>query len=474
MALLDLPNELLDRIVEFSLPEGFENLATTCKRIYAQCTPFMKRYNELHSRFRYFQYQEDDLVAASDLIDLIATDPSVARYIRNANFKIDSRFIAHRRTCGHSPKSVPSIEDGGPVVQLFAESTHLQRAGLDWREFYAAFAEDVRTERYSQHGSAFLLTLLVNVVDLTLPCSWDPNAATKQLLHLLVDDAKQSSLSSSSLRSVTRLHWDNSEELGLNWASSLLALPDLKFFGAPFSFAVGEIPDSLAFGGSPNMAERLSEAYLYSCCMDEVGITDLLKHTPSLTKLHYSHVSKHGRLPLEWDICKFINSIAREAGSHLIELSVRIVDQGTLILPGKASACFQKLTKFEFPLDYVMCNIDTVDGTGNIATPFLRFFDYSIDPFVYDLLPESLTHLSLLRFDTTRAHDKALGTLFRHFRVLRKSHLRNLRELHVARGMNGEEAYNQQCYKIATEAGHVGVYVHLEWGDHSRTTGWYQ
>ncbi|PVH92116.1 hypothetical protein DM02DRAFT_701475 [Periconia macrospinosa] len=472
MALLNLPNELLDLIVEFSLPEGFENFAMTCKKIHAQCTPFMKRHNDLHSQFRHFQYWKDDFVAASDLIDLIATDPSVARYIRKADFRIDSRFIEHRRASGHSSKPLPSIEDGGPVVQLFAESTHLQRAGLDWREFYSAFAEDVRMERYSQHGSAFLLTLLVNAVDLALPCSWDPNAATKQLLDLHVDDAKQSSLSSSSLRSVTDLRWDNPRGVGLSWASYLIALPHLKTFGAPFSFAVGEIPDSLAFRGSPSMAERLSEAYLYNCWIDDVGITDLLKHTPSLTKLHYSHAVNYDRLPLEWDMCKFINSIAREAGSHLIELSVRILDLDTVILPGKASACFQKLAKFQFPLDYVMGNVDTVGATGNTATPFLRFFDYSVDPFIHGLLPESLTHLALLRLNPTPGHDKALGTLFRHFRALRKYQLRNLRELHVARGMIKDETYSQQCDKIATEAGRAGVDVYLEHGNHCRTPGW--
>ncbi|TVY94303.1 hypothetical protein LAWI1_G001145 [Lachnellula willkommii] len=479
MALANLPHELLDIIIEYSLPQSFENLATTCKRIYARCTPFIQRHNELRSRFRHFVYHahaRDSLVAASDLISLIAADPIVARYIRIANLVEDSKFLSHLRVRGEPPKSVPSIEDGGATVQLFANSTYLRRARLDWREYYSTFAEDVREMRYSQHGSAFLLTLLADTENLTIPSSWKPNAATNQLLDVLAQEAQQSCFLSSGLRSVTTflgsLSRSETENWGLSWASPFLALPHLKSFSGPGSFAVGENPTSLAFRGSPHIADTLEAAHLGGCCIDDVGISDFLKHTPRLKTLRYSHSTQHDHLPLDWDICKFINAVAREAGSHLIELSVKILELRGSILPGKASTrSFQKLEKFEFPLKLVTCNINAAGVTGNIATSLQCFFNGSLDPFVRDLIPPSVTHLSL-KSEGMGPHDKALDALFRHFRAVRRSQLPNLQEVHIACKQEADNAYKQQCNKIVAEGGREGVVVHLHAYEYSGGLNW--
>ncbi|KAF2241524.1 hypothetical protein BU26DRAFT_172519 [Trematosphaeria pertusa] len=469
MALMALPNELLDVIVEYSLSWSFENLATTCKRIYALCTPFIKRHNELRSRFRHFGYYahaRDSLVAASDLISLIAADPIVARYIRTANLVEDSKFLPHLRV-REPPKSVPSIEDGGVIVQLFANSTYLRRARLDWRKYYSTFAEDVREMRYSQHGSAFLLTLLGDAENLTIPNSWKPNAATTRLLHVLIKEAKQPSFlsSSSALRPVTNfrgsLSRTGTENVGLSWAHPFLALPHLTSFSGPGFFATGENPRSLAFGGSPYVADRLEAAHLSCCCIDDVGITDFLKHTPRLKTLSYSHSTKHVDRPPDWDICKFINTVAREAGSHLIELEVAICKLRGSILPGKASTRgFQKLQKFEFPQELVMCNFNAAGVTGNIATSLQRLFNGSLDPFVRDLIPTSVTHLALMS-NGMGPYDKALDALFRHFRAVRRSQLPDLQHVWINLQQEADNVYKQQCNKIVAECDREGVVVHL-------------
>jgi hypothetical protein len=480
MALTNLPHELLDIIVEYSLPQSFENLAMTCKRIYARCIPFIKRHNELRSRFRdfvYYAHARDTLVAASDLINLIAADPIVARYIRTANLVYDSRFLSHLRVRGEPPKSVPSIEDGGAIVQLFANSTYLQRAGLDWRRYYSTFAEDVREMRYSQHGSAFLLTLLCDTENLTIPSSWRRSGATDQLLDVLVEDAQQSCFLSCGLRSVTSvlgssLSRSETEKSGLSWAHPFLALPHLKSFSSLSSLAVRENRRSLAFRGSRHIADTLETAHFGGCCIDDVGITDFLKHTPRLKTLRYSHSTQHSHLPPDWDICKFINAVAREAGSHLIELSVTILELRGSILPGKASTrSFQKLEKFEFPLKLVTCNINAAGVTGNIATSLQCYFNGSLDPFVRDLIPPSVTQLSL-KSDGMGPHDKALDALFRHFRAVRRSQLPNLQEVHIACKQEADNAYKQQCNKIVAEGDREGVVVHLHAYEYSGGLNW--
>lgn len=467
-------------IIEYSLPHSFDNLARTCKRIYTRCAPFIKRHNKLRFRFRKFGYwahERDSLVAASDLIGIIAADPIVARYIRVANLVDDSRFLRHvRARVDPSPKSVPSIEEGGDIVQLFANSTHLQRAGLDWREYYSTFAEDVREMRYSQHGTAFLLTLLGDTEILTIPSSWQPNAATDQLLDVLVTEAKKPSFLSSGLRPVTTfqgsLSRSETENWGLSWASTFLALPHLKLFDSPCSFSVGGSPTSLAFRNSTHNAEALEAAHLGGCCIDDVGITAFLKHTPCLKTLRYSHNTLYDYQPPDWDMCKFINAVAREAGSHLLEFSVKIQQLRGSILPGKASTRnFQKLEKFEFPLKLVVCNINAAGITGNMATSMQRLFNASLDPLVRDLIPTSVTHLSL-KSDGKGPHDRALDALFRNFRAVRTAQLPNLQEVHIACKQEADKAYKQQCNKIVADGDQEGVSVHLDTSDHFEVIKW--
>lgn len=170
MSLTSLPVELLEHIVRCTLPEGFEGIALTCKKIHAVCAPFIKHHNELRSRFHNFTYYENTsewihtIRTAYDVITRIAVEPIVARYIRHADFEQDSRF-----TKGRPRQLLVDLHSGGAVQRLWANSTDLKQAGLDWREFESEVEKDLVAIRYSQHAAAFLLTLLPNVESLKLP-----------------------------------------------------------------------------------------------------------------------------------------------------------------------------------------------------------------------------------------------------------------------------------------------------------------
>lgn len=467
MALTNLPGELLDMIVEYSMPESFENLAVACKRIHARCLPFVKRHNELCSHFRDFAYDaqpRDTVVAASDLIDLIANEPTVARYIRNADLVDDSRYLRHSCARGNPPKSVPPIEEGGVIVQLFANSRYLQQAQLDWREYYLTFAEDVRDMRYSQHGSVFLLTLLEDTEKIILPSQWKMNAATEQLLDELVDEGRNSNFQSSGLRSITNFDGHlsaSSTDNGLSWARAFLTQPNLQSFRCGRTFAIGTNPRSLAFNGSPYIADRLEVARLLGCCIDHVGITDFLKHTPRLKTLKYSHSANHDTHPPNWDICEFINAVAREAGSHLIQCSIVIISLRGSILPGKVSVRnFQKLKQFEFPLEVVMCNANAANVIENITNSLHRFLGGSQDQFVADLIPSSVSHL-MLNSKAMMPHDIALDSLFNRFRAIRKTQLPHLEKIFLSCKQESDKVYKQLCNKLVADGEKEGVYVYL-------------
>ncbi|KAF2809893.1 uncharacterized protein BDZ99DRAFT_462541 [Mytilinidion resinicola] len=108
-----------------------------------------------------------------------------------------------------------------------------------------------------------------------------------------------------------------------------------------------------------------------------------------------------------------------------------------------------------------MCNINAAGVTGNIATSLQRFFNGSLDPFVRDLIPTSVTHL-VLESEGMGPYDKALDALFRHFRAVRRSQLPNLQEVHIACKQAADNAYKQQCNKIVAEGDREGVVVRLQ------------
>jgi hypothetical protein len=90
MALIVLPTELLERVVEESIPESFEALALTCRRLYEASKRYRASYharkkhfrklsfNHLLGRFRGQTYKESALACLMDF----AKDPCAARFVR--------------------------------------------------------------------------------------------------------------------------------------------------------------------------------------------------------------------------------------------------------------------------------------------------------------------------------------------------------------------------------------------------------
>lgn len=457
MALTHLPAELLDMIIGLSVPEGFESLAKTCKRIYAHCEPFIERHNELRHRFRNFSYQSNgDVIAASELIQAIASNPIVARYIRKADLLNDSTFVypeLNVRT--RRAASLPSIEDGGPVVQLFAESVYLQRAGLHWRDYYSAFTEDVRLELYSQKGSAFLLTLLENVEEIITPSQWKPDHATKRLLDVLAREARHSHSSPSGLRSLQtfegELSKEESEDWGISWTSPFLAFPHLQSLSCNL-VRRGHSPFRL-LSGSPHMGSALTAAYFEGCCIADVVMTDFLKHTPRLTTLYYAHNMSRDFDCGDWNMGKFFNAVAHEAGSRLRRLTIKVREfQVGSVKAERASTRFEKLERLEIPLELFSYNTNVYTRNATLIPGF---------SFQRDVIPQSITNLALLMVGKKESYDMALDALIVKFREIRRSELPNLEEMHLNCSMETDNAYKQQCEKLMVEGSKEGVAVHL-------------
>ena len=340
----------------------------------------------------------------------------VARYIRVADF--------HRDTFPHRARPlqvVPDVYDGEPVATLLADSPYLRQAGHGGKEFYSLIKEDLKQySHYSQHAAAFILTVLPNVKALTLSELWKPLDKTEKLLDLIVWKTKQSYLlwNRPSLAQVTRFESYFSSGAGhrfdLDKAVPFLALPQVRSFRGPRSVAIDNASNALASKDLYlHYVETLETAHLVGCCIDHVAITNFLKHTPRLKALKYSHSTNGDGDHHEWDICKFVTAIECEAGSHLEDLSVSLLQLRGSITPGKASMRgFRCLQKLEFPLEIAMCNV--TDVASRVAKSNEGLTDQVLDKlesFIGDLVPASVSHYHFYHAEETTMR-RPLGSCF--------------------------------------------------------------
>ena len=473
MDLLTLPLELLETIIIHTLPEGFESVAVSCRKIYTICIPFTPRHNALTSRFRHFRYYEDPghpsptILTAGDLIRRIAIEPIVARYIQSANFVLDSP-----RSYIIPPGFIGDGDCRESVIRLFANCPYLKQADLDWKEYLDRIEEDLdgdENPRYSQYAAAFLLTLLPNVKKLILPRYWKPVDATERLIDAIVHRTKQSNSSGNwpSLAQVAEFEPHVSlgprDRFDLRLASSFLALPVIRSFRCPSCVVMGDDYNSIkhySFG------ETLESVYFRVCCLDDVGIADFLENTKRLKTLKYSHATKHNSSIQCWDISKFIAAIERQVGSHLVELSISIEEPFGSIIPGKVSMRgFPCLRQLELPLEVVMCHLAAAASQVSTQSVSLVGSTSEHGPdcdalSIGDLVPASVSVLSLISRGTDH-HDKALHVMFKDFAARKETSLPALKEIHLVCPNGADDAYKDQCTRLLAETQKVGVGLHI-------------
>jgi hypothetical protein len=469
-ALTGLPTELLDNIIPHVLPEGFESLALTCKRTHQLCIPFIERHARLRSQYERFVHRMwstdpslPPVKSAYDLLARIAVDPIIARYIKTADFSHDT-YPPSPSHC----RAIPHVRHGGPVVALFANSTHLKQAGLDWREYYGCMQEELGRS-YSQYAAVFVLTLLPNVTTLRLPAAWGRmDDRTQKLVDSIVREARRShvatnrpSLSQIARFELARIQGFRPKQLGE--LVPFLALPHVRSLHGP---EAGGDHRLMLTPREPCLpwGEMLESAHLLGCCFDEVAISNFLRHTPRLRTLVYSHTTAISSDNQDWDVCKFVTAIEREAWGHLEELSINIRKLKGSITPGKTSlGGFQRLRKLELPLEIAMCNIADAESRATTSDKSITAQDLNTPvPFIANIVPASVSRLSL-RSNGTKYHEKALRAMFFDFVARRAISLPVLEELHLfcPDDPKADNAYRLMCIKLLIEADQTGVVVHL-------------
>ncbi|KAJ5168165.1 F-box domain protein [Penicillium canariense] len=454
MELLHFPNELLETVAEYVLPEGFESLALTCKRMHAVCAPFIEYHNRLRRQFQDFYYYKtnpsqlvksnpallllpDTISSAFNLIGRIAMEPVVARYIQHADFNHDSRI-----TKGLSRQYATDNSREEAVMKMLADSSDLKQAGLDWKEYYAAIEEDLNAARYSQHAAAFALTLLPHLKTLQLPRWWKPQTAPDKLIDIIISKARNAPGSGSSLAAVTSLVGNGCAEnrFDLDWARPLLALPNVQSFGGYICKGTGG-----SYGNAPFEYAALENISLIDASIDEAAIASVLQCTPNLKTFRCLYARAEDSDPQQgWDLCQFLLAIEQNVGNHLIDLSLLVdAEDHVSITPGKVSICgFQRLQRLELPFKIAVCNLTAVTPT-------------SPESLISDIIPASVSQLSFVSHGTSD-EAKALEVMFHDF-FAKKSQLPALQEIHLTLPMEATDSYKEHFVTVSAEIERAGV-----------------
>lgn len=356
MSLLDHPTELVQRVVDYVLPEDFENFLLTCKHVYFQTgRSVIKRHNTLRKRFGHFSYR-GDIQSSCELLLRIAVEPMIARYIEHADFRADGSWRSN--PFAFSAQSEVSFERNTALLRsLLLDSPYLPERSL-WTQGICDWCPSVS----ACWAAIILLTLLPSVRMLTSPDWWDKRLQAHSsnygptmhgmLIAILEIAGSESGAALSSLTMPKstlkrRYDWD---VMSLDFTISFLSIPTLRDFSADGMTLVSSgLTLAHLFN---NIGAGLEVVELVDTIVNDTAMNELLSGMHRLKVLRISNIDRYCSY---WDGGKFVAIIERRVGSSLEELVLTTPDGvdglGTSILPMKG---FKKLTKLEIDIKLLL------------------------------------------------------------------------------------------------------------------------
>ncbi|KAH9992016.1 hypothetical protein F4779DRAFT_609426 [Xylariaceae sp. FL0662B] len=458
MSLQGLPPELLCDVIEHSMPEGFENLMVTCRKIYECGQRFIERHNARKRAWRYVNFDSAHThLFALVWLHQIVREPILARYIEVFEFSPDGVefepgiYWLERAREQKKLQNDPSEMD--EIKEFIEGSPYLRMAGVDAQDWTNKMLSYFTVNSHYSSASqmfvfTFILTLLPNVKTLLLPnfmkgdighcqeCGrfqadpavWSVMEAIRNNIGKVLQGASLGKL--SNLQVIGRANYDT--RIRLHTLSSFLAMPSITELYATDCVAIMNdrmigVPYEWRY---PDINSSLRTIELVHCCMDSGRVAQLLAHTPHLRSFKFSRAAKRYHDGSDWDAGAFIATIGKHVGHQLEDLAVTLEDLDTGITTGVTSMRdFTKLKTLE--LDLRVFDGPATDPGGKYGqhkevlgegpVPWTR---ESITPLT-QILPTSLERLDL--FSSGSADDlDLLHRLLHNFAIARSEALPNL------------------------------------------------
>jgi hypothetical protein len=350
MTLLSLPNELLGRIVQETMPEGFENFVLSCKAVYNTSGILLEQHNTMRRRYKHFKYRgagdlsdQETCASSPQLIARIAADPLIAKYMVSADFKEDS--IPEDED--NVEALVQLLENSWEVRSLFDDSPYLKEAGVDPSAALRYIVDQCVPEEGDPSLTAtLLLSLLPNVTEIALPKEWEQLESNRRylqrrteipwnmwpLLEAIVKRANDPSDSSAGLSKLASLlpsaAWGYENRWKLSTFTPFLSITSLRRFCAGSCRAIDDgytgaafnIPEYKSFGMGLEVVE------LAGAVVDGRELLKFLPRLPRLKTFRLSYETKWHGCGHNYDAGAAMTAIEDSVGHQLEELSFSILN----------------------------------------------------------------------------------------------------------------------------------------------------
>ncbi|KAH8712260.1 hypothetical protein GQ44DRAFT_713619 [Phaeosphaeriaceae sp. PMI808] len=432
MRLLDLPPEVLDLIIEQTLPDGLESFVLSCKSVYVRATSQILQHNELKKRWAH----TDNVFVAScgDALGIlyeISYEPIIAQYIKTLNLwtgYADSGLVNNSNA--HTFREDESAMD---EIRAFLRSNKYYTAtGLDswWQEILAEGTKIEAPNMDQLCATVALLALLPNIKSLQLPDQWHEvraNESASPLVPYLESLVALSNASSHYLRPLGCLEtilpfveegYDT--RVGLQCLQPFIYLKSIRNLYVVSCVAIEDDWSEMSFNWpNPLIKSPLTRIEMASCCMDAGGLSALLSNTPVMTTFRYSHQTKWDGLEYDWNPGELLEAIANYHGHYLKELAITIDELHGEIINGLSSFMrFATLEKIEVDVR-AFCGPPLESGQRHGRNAFLPEgatpWTHLDIPCMGDMLPVSIRELHV-NTDFPDPSQDALMALFKNIK----------------------------------------------------------
>jgi hypothetical protein len=454
MGLLDLPPEILDLIIDITVPSGLESFVLSCKAVFERSKSQIVHHNELKRRWGHTSNARVGYARRGDTLQIlheISQEPIIAEYIESLS--LWDRRLDHELV--YSSKDSDFREDETAmrgIKDLLQKSEYYTMADREewWQQIQEedAVGEDALVDKL--YATVALLALLPNLKMLQLPDRWHEvrkGEAAESLVpavESLVTMSNSSRRRLSPLSSLTTILPFVEEgydvRAGLQCLQPFMCLNSVRTLLAVSCIAVEDDWANVPFEWpNPAIKSPLTRIELASCCIDASGLSTLVRNTPALTVFHYSHQTKWDGIEHDWNPGEFIESLAIYCGDHLIDLAITIDELHGEVINGLSSFMrFTRLEKLEVDVS-TFCGppLESGQRLGRFAhipegaTPWA----YTDIPCMGDMLPDSIRELHV-NTDYPAPSKQALMALFKNIKVRREDKLLKLEKTVIRQYMS--------------------------------------
>jgi hypothetical protein len=467
MGLLQLPGELLDDIIDQTLPHGLESFVLCCRAVYGRARNQILRHNRLKRISRYARRPSNDRGKALLLLYEISRDPLLAQYIDVLNLRDPARGFAT-----HEAETPPLVdldefrmETGAmdEVRELVERSDWIQEAGVDVEDWWDMMMnEDIGAEDQPEGQEELpctivaLLSQLPNLVSLQLPDSWrrfspfeDASVERKLLVYALdslVTYARDNVDSATPLQRLETIFpfmptgYDS--RAGLQCVEPFLCAPGLRELFGVSLIAVEDNYTGIPFQWRSQVDSPLRRLELAHCCIDADGIGSLLAHTPLLQVFRYSHETKWHGCQHDWNAGSFVDTISRHCGSTITDLSLTVdYLTGDIVNGASTFLGFPNLANLEVDV-LVFCGPPIESGqrrglSAVVPPGEIPWVENDI-PCIGSMAPGSIVSLTI-NMDFPHRDAQALHALLKNIKQQKSERLPQLQPV-VLRQHNGDSA----------------------------------